>query len=327
MDDDDGASLRYRYGHQPTGAGGNRSSQRWSDATGDGDGVRVQERYFRKHRKWEIMRDHSTAARAELAGSYDDEWRHADRATAKKHNGDRCEGRQYGRCGARPVNYMKPGKFDGTVSIDTFLIQFETTSEYNKWSDTEKCANLKCLTGHAGQILREMGDPSGITYTELVEKLKARYGSAGQKEMFISQLRSRRRKQCESLAELHRDIRRLMAMAYPNTAGSDLNEEIAKSHFIAALGDRDLELKVKERDPPTLDAAFSLAVRLEACLDAYREEDRRDARAPRTRQVDHPAGRVAAVGQGSQGSGTVEREIAELRGALRKEKEEREAKP
>ena len=158
---------------------------------------------------------------------------------------DRADGGRRRHRETRPFRFMKTGKFDGAASIDTFLIQFETTSEYNAWTEAEKCANLKCcLTGHAGQILWEMGDPGGITYAQLVDKLKSRYGSAGQKELFVSQLRSRKRKQFESLADLHRDIRRLMAMAYPNIAGSDLNEEIVKSYFIAALGDNDLELKI-----------------------------------------------------------------------------------
>lgn len=52
------------------------------------------------------------------------------------------------------THMMKPGKFDGTTSIDTFLIQFDTVSEYNGWSERDRCAQLKCcLTGTAGQIL------------------------------------------------------------------------------------------------------------------------------------------------------------------------------
>jgi hypothetical protein len=131
--------------------------------------------------------------------------------------------------GVRLSHVMKPPKYDGTSSVDTFLVQFDTCAEYNSWSDDQRCANLKCcLTGNVGQLLWESGDPSKLSYAVLIDRLKARYGTAGRKEMFVTQLRSRRRGNNESLAELHRDIRKLMALAYPNTSGSDMHEEIAK---------------------------------------------------------------------------------------------------
>ena len=109
---------------------------------------------------------------------------------------------------------MKPGKYDGSTSIDTFLIQFDTCAQYNGWSQREKAAYLKCcLSGSVGQILWESGDPSKLSYKELATKLRARYGSEGQRESFVAQLRVRKRGPTESLAELYRDIKRLMALA------------------------------------------------------------------------------------------------------------------
>ena len=54
----------------------------------------------------------------------------------------------------RPKHAMKPSKYDGSSSVDTFLIQFATCADYNKWDAEERCANLKCcLAGSVGQIL------------------------------------------------------------------------------------------------------------------------------------------------------------------------------
>jgi hypothetical protein len=78
-------------------------------------------------------------------------------------------------------------------------------------------------------IMWEAGDPGQLSYKELVRKLKARYGATGQKELFVAQLRSRRRRPNETLAELYPDIKRLMALAYPYTSGTELHEEIAKA--------------------------------------------------------------------------------------------------
>ena len=55
-----------------------------------------------------------------------------------------------------------------------------------------------------------------------------------------------------------------MALAYPGLGQSEVHEIIARDHFIDAIGDHELELKLREREPPDLDSALRLAVRLEA---------------------------------------------------------------
>jgi hypothetical protein len=47
-----------------------------------------------------------------------------------------------------------------------------------------------------------------------------------------------------------------MILAYPGTADVTLCEDIAIDHFISALGDRQLELKLREREPKDLDTAL-----------------------------------------------------------------------
>ena len=119
---------------------------------------------------------------------------------------------------------MKPDKFDAKkVALNTFIIQFETCCKYNKWSEQEKAAQLKCcLSGDAAQLLWDCPDVDKMTYLQLIEKLKARYGSAGQREKFAAELRARRRRKNESVAELYHDVRRLLTLAYPEHGGSEL---------------------------------------------------------------------------------------------------------
>ena len=109
------------------------------------------------------------------------------------------------------------------------------------------------MTGVAGQLLWDTGRPDELTYSELREKLRRRFGSDDQQEKFQAELRARRRRKGETLAELYQDIRRLVTLAYPGEGVSSLCEQIAKDYFIASIGDRDFELKIRER-----------AVRLEA---------------------------------------------------------------
>jgi len=115
------------------------------------------------------------------------------------------------------------------------------------------------LTGAAAQLLWGSED---LTYEELLEKIERRFGGQGVEEKYQTELRCRRRSKGQSLRELAQDIRRLMAMAYPGEKSS-LSEHIARDSFLTALGDAELELKVREREPKDLDEAVGISQRIE----------------------------------------------------------------
>ena len=193
---------------------------------------------------------------------------------------------------------MKPEKFSGATSVETFFIQFGVCAKYNAWSDADKAAHLKCcLTGGASQVLWEDSANGEMTFAELEQKLRARYGSAGLYERFAAELRGRRRRNNEGLAELHADIKRLMALAYPDSAHTSLGQIIARDHFITALNDREFELRVRDRDPCDLEAAFKAAIRVEMHLKAYEEGREREppARQNRNRRDRFEENRVRQV--------------------------------
>ena len=98
-------------------------------------------------------------------------------------------------------------------------------------------------------------------------------------------------------AELYRDVSRLMALSYPNVSGGELHEEIAMSHFMSALSDCELALQIREREPKDLDAAFTIAVRLEAYQIAYASQALSEPRSTEGRNTDSLTGRVAAIKQ------------------------------
>ena len=39
---------------------------------------------------------------------------------------------------------MKPGKFDGTGSLESFLVQFEVCARHNRWTASDKTDYLRC---------------------------------------------------------------------------------------------------------------------------------------------------------------------------------------
>ena len=120
---------------------------------------------------------------------------------------------------------------------------------------------MKCsLVGEAGRILRDL--PDSATYDDVVYKLRQRYGSLEQIESFRIELKQRKRKPGETLSSLLKDIRRLFMHAYPGPP-SYMTEIASKDAFIDALNDRELMIKVMEREPNTLDQAFKIAERME----------------------------------------------------------------
>jgi len=181
---------------------------------------------------------------------------------------------------------MRPDKFNGTsTSLETFLVQFSNCASYCRWTEEDKLAYLRwSLTGTAAQLLWGTED---LTYEQLVERLKCRFGGQGMEERFQTELRCRRRKNGESLRELAQDIRRLMMLAYPGEK-TNLSEHIARDFFLSALDDPDLELKIREREPPALDSAVKIAQRLEVFKSAVGQSS--NTRQRLSRQVTETAG-------------------------------------
>ena len=119
------------------------------------------------------------------------------------------------------------------------------------------------LTGDASSVLKDLDED--ISYETLVAKLKQRYGTLKQQDVFCIQLkgrRRRRRKMGESLTDLMKDIRRLFMLVYSDQCNT-MADAIAKDAFIDALGDKKLDIRVMEREPKSLEKASKIAERME----------------------------------------------------------------
>ena len=174
----------------------------------------------------------------------------------------------------RPRQYIKMGTYNGKTSVDAFLRKFEVCSRNNGWSDDEKLNQLTCaLSEPASQLLWEFDSNTVTTWSDLVNKLRLRYGSADQTSLYQTQLNTRRQKEGEDLGSLAQDIRRLMILAYPGPTSTH-SETIAIRSFLDALRDKELALKLREREPETLDSAYKLALRLEGISKSRKRRNR-----------------------------------------------------
>ena len=166
---------------------------------------------------------------------------------------------------------MKPATYDGTGIWSDYRAHFEACAEINKWSDDEKGLYLAVsLRGQAQGVLGNLSKKSN-NYKELSTALEERFAPPNQTELYRCQLRDRRQKASESLAELAQDVRRLTNLAYAS-APSEIKETLAKEQFIDSLYSSDIRLKVKQARPVDLNDAVRHAVELEAY---YRAEQKK----------------------------------------------------
>ena len=158
---------------------------------------------------------------------------------------------------------IKPEKYDGTTSLEIFLLQFDNCVTHNCWAEDESLAQLKgALKGTAARVL--MGAQGAtLDYTQLRSELQKCFGAEGNTAQYRLMLKSRRRHPGEGLRALYQDVCNLLMYAYPGPQ-NDLREQLSIEAFIDTLDDADLEVRVKDRFPKTLTEAFQVALLLEA---------------------------------------------------------------
>ena len=107
------------------------------------------------------------------------------------------------------------------------------------------------LTGDACSLFIELDYEGKRDYNTLVEKLAGRFGSDERSEIFRTQLKSRAKNKGETIPELAQAIKKLVRQAYPGV-GKDVIEILSIDHFIDALSDSDICLRVRKFCPKTL---------------------------------------------------------------------------
>jgi hypothetical protein len=163
----------------------------------------------------------------------------------------------------RKPNVM-PSHFDGTGSWPDYLVHFEVCAQINGWRDVHKAAYLAVsLRGLAQQMLGDLTAVTRTSYDGLSTALAKRFDPSNQVKLYRVQLRSRVLGSGETLPELGQAIRRLTGRAYPG-ANYQLIDTLSRDHFIDALPDSDMRLRIYQAKPVTLDDAVCTAVELDA---------------------------------------------------------------
>jgi len=163
----------------------------------------------------------------------------------------------------QPKHYLKPPKYNGTTTFETFYAQFSNCATFNRWDRSEQLAHLKAaLTEETGQVLWDCGSEVTGSLSKLVKILKERFGGAALSEKYRMELRSRIRQPNESLQVLHRDIRRLIVLAHPEM-DAKARETIGVDYFLDSLCNPDWKWEIRRRHPSSLDEALKEVLLLE----------------------------------------------------------------
>jgi hypothetical protein len=167
------------------------------------------------------------------------------------------------RTPAKPPISIKPHTYDGSEDFEEYLSQFKILVELHGWDYREKSLYLaSCLTGNARTVLGELSEAQSRDFESLVRVLNMRFGSMERSEMFRAKLKNRVKGEKESLSELAQSIKKLIRQAYP-TADPNLLNILALDHYIDALPDPNMRLRLRESKVKGIEEAEIMAIRLE----------------------------------------------------------------
>ena len=176
----------------------------------------------------------------------------------------------------RPVT-AKPEFFDGSEDWQDYVVYFEQLAELNGWDRPTMAIMLGLsLRGAARTVLAGLSLPERRDYKVLKAALTQNFSPHQKVHMYMAELKARRRKPHESLADLGRDIARLTRLAYPN-ADQATRETIGINAFLDSMPGPAIEIRlhVVKGHPATLQEAVAYAMEVDVILESHGSSTKR----------------------------------------------------
>ena len=200
--------------------------------------------------------------------------------------------RRRGEYSANSRPKMQPKRYDGKGPWEDYRIHFETVANINGWDDEDRAHFLLAsLDDEARSSLVELNQQGKLDdYGAIVDVLAQDFGNQNRAPVYRAELRTRRRREGETISDLARSFRRLATLAYPDTT-YELRETLAMENFVDAL-DTGTALAIYQAQASTLNHASKIASELEAFRVAERRkhQPRKFARAVVPEQQDQQDG-------------------------------------
>ena len=114
------------------------------------------------------------------------------------------------------------GKADGTTGPFTL-----STANFNRWAEDDKLRFLKvCLIGRAQSVIQRLSDDQKDTCEHAMEALHQCFKPASKRELYLTELFTRRRRPIECWANFANNLCRLSSKAYPEL-GQKATDQLA----------------------------------------------------------------------------------------------------
>ena len=204
---------------------------------------------------------------------------------------------------------LRPEDYDGTTDWSEYQIYYEQLSELNNWDEERKAAVLSvCLKGEARMVLAGLEPARRKSYHALTTALAQSFAPTEMVHLHQAELKARKRRPGETMANLGREIAKLVRLAYP-TADQATREVIGINAFLEAIPGpaSEMKLHVIKGRPRTLQEAVAHATEVDAVMEAE------------CRKTSRKRGDVRVVGASDDDH---QGEITRLREELEKTKEE-----
>ena len=98
-----------------------------------------------------------------------------------------------------------------------------------------------------------------------MEALKERFEPESKRQLYLAELRTKRKKRTESWADFADDLKTLVDKAYPDL-DSRAREQLALTHYLGQLANPQVAFSVKQLRPKTINEAVTATLEMEAYL-------------------------------------------------------------
>ena len=167
---------------------------------------------------------------------------------------------------AAPKPVILPETFTGEANWDEWAVHFDHCADINGWDDAAKLRFLRVrLTGRARSVFQRLPEDKKDTFDHAKSALRERFEPSSKRELYVTELSTRRKRPTEGWADLADDLRRLAAKAYPDLEAS-ATDQLALTHYLMGISDVQLALPVKQKSPKSLDEAVSYTIQVESHL-------------------------------------------------------------
>ena len=142
------------------------------------------------------------------------------------------------------------------------------------------CGALNCPEGEKANLLISLLDDRSLgaiernltpetTFDQLVERLRIVEGyDNNNSEMYIIELRNKRRARNESIRDFHLDLYRLAMRGWPDN--QEVREAMIREQFISGIGHEEIAARLREHPELGNEELLNLAITLHACRRAAR---------------------------------------------------------